>query len=110
MFPILLGGIVAPFFGINTLTSTLASKLAQKTKCRLISMACVRSKNDDGYNIYINDAGLQYPELYDPDIYISTTTMNKVIEDLVNQFPEHYMWGYKRFRGSKETDHIYKAD
>ncbi|MDY6488858.1 lysophospholipid acyltransferase family protein [Acinetobacter faecalis] len=102
------GGIVAPFFGINTLTSTLAPKLAQKTKCRLISMTCVRSQRDDGYNIHINDAGLQYPELYDPDIYISTTTMNKVVEDLVNQFPEHYMWGYKRFRGSKETEHLYQ--
>jgi Kdo2-lipid IVA lauroyltransferase/acyltransferase len=102
------GGIIAPFFGINTLTSTLAPKLAQKTKCRLISMACVRAQNDDGYNIYINDVGLQYPELYDPDIYTSTTAMNKVIEDLVNQFPEHYMWGYKRFRGSKETEHLYQ--
>lgn len=101
------GGIIAPFFGVNTLTSTLAPKLAQKTKCRLISMACVHSQNNDGYNIYINDAGLNYPELYDSDIYISTTAINKVVEDLVNQFPEHYMWGYKRFRGSKETDNIY---
>jgi Kdo2-lipid IVA lauroyltransferase/acyltransferase len=101
------GGIIAPFFGINTLTSTLAPKLAQKTKCRLISMTCVRSQNNTRYNIYINDAGLQYPELYDPDMYISTTAMNKVVEDLVNQFPEHYMWGYKRFRGSKETIDFY---
>ncbi|WP_163122621.1 lysophospholipid acyltransferase family protein [Acinetobacter portensis] len=102
------GGVIAPFFGINTLTSTLASKLAQKTKCRLISMACVRSKDDEGYDIHINDAGLKYPDLYDTDINISTTAMNKVVEDLINQFPEHYMWGYKRFRGSKETENLYQ--
>ena len=63
-----------------------------------------------GYDIYIEDAGHDYPALYNKDIEISTTTMNKVVENLINQFPEHYMWGYKRFRGSKETDHIYKAD
>ena len=102
------GGIVAPFFGVNTLTSTLAPKLTQKTKCRVISMICVRSKNEDGYDIYIEDAGLQYPELYDQDINTSTTAMNKVVEGLINQFPEHYMWGYKRFRGSEETEELYK--
>ena len=71
-------------------------------------MACVRSKDDEGYDIYINDAGLKYPDLYDTDINISTTAMNKVVEDLINQFPEHYMWGYKRFRGSKETENLYQ--
>ena len=103
------GGVIAPFFGVNTLTSTLASKLAQKTKCRLISMICVRSKDDKGYDIHINDVGLNYPALYNADIILSTTTMNKVVEDLVNDFPEHYMWGYKRFRGSEETNEIYTA-
>lgn len=102
------GGLVVPFFGINTLTSTLSSKLAQKTKCRLISMICVRSRDDEGYNIYINDVGEQYPEIYNSDITISTTAMNKVVEDLINRFPEHYMWGYKRFRGSKETENLYQ--
>lgn len=104
------GGVIAPFFGINTLTSTLASKLAQKTQCRIITMICIKTNDVSGYDIYIEDAGHNYPALYNKDIEISTTTMNKVVENLINQFPEHYMWGYKRFRGSKETDHIYKAD
>lgn len=102
------GGIVAPFFGINTLTSTLASKLAQKTKCRLVSMVCIKSESGDGYSVHLADIGLIYPDLYNQDITIATTTMNKVVEDLINQFPEHYMWGYKRFRGSEETQMVYQ--
>ena len=102
------GGIIAPFFGINTLTSTLAPKMIQKTKCRVVSMICVNSENEEGYNVYLNDVGEQYPEIYNSDINISTTTMNNVVEDLINQFPEHYMWGYKRFKGSEETKEIYQ--
>jgi Kdo2-lipid IVA lauroyltransferase/acyltransferase len=101
------GGIIAPFFGINTLTSTLAPKLAQKTKCRLISMTCIKTDDQSGYDIYIEDAGQNYPDLYNKDIEISTTAMNQVVEDLVKKHPKHYMWGYKRFRGSQETNEIY---
>ena len=34
--PQLSGGVVVPFFGIPCLTSTLASKMTQKTQCRLV--------------------------------------------------------------------------
>jgi Kdo2-lipid IVA lauroyltransferase/acyltransferase len=102
------GGIVVPFFGVNTLTSTLASKLAQKTQCRLISMTCIKTDDESGYDIYIEDAGHNYPALYNKDIEISTTAMNQVVEDLIRKYPEHYMWGYKRFRGSNETENLYQ--
>lgn len=37
-------------------------------------------------------------DLYDRDIEIPTTALNKAVENMINRFPTEYMWGYKRFR------------
>lgn len=99
------GGVIVPFFGINCLTSTLASKMAQKTHCRLIGLSCIRRNNDDGFEVYCDD--LNDPKLYDTDIEIATTALNQAIEKIINRFPAEYMWGYKRFRGNPELKRIY---
>lgn len=39
------------------------------------------------------------PQLYDRDIEIATTALNKAVENMINRFPTEYMWGYKRFKG-----------
>ena len=38
------------------------------------------------------------PQLYDRDIEIATTALNKAVENMINRFPTEYMWGYKRFK------------
>ena len=38
-------------------------------------------------------------DLYDRDIEIATTALNKAVENMINRFPTEYMWGYKRFKG-----------
>ncbi|HAO59285.1 MAG TPA: lipid A biosynthesis acyltransferase, partial [Psychrobacter sp.] len=40
------GGVIVPFFGIETLSSTLAPKLASKTKCALVGLSCLRNDNN----------------------------------------------------------------
>ena len=46
------GGVVVPFFGVKTLTSTLAPKLASKTKCALVGLSCIRRDDNCGFDIY----------------------------------------------------------
>lgn len=99
------GGVIAPFFDIPCLTSTLASKMAQKTKCKLVGLSCFRRENDDGFDIYCDD--LNDPRLYDADITIATTALNQEIEKMINRFPADYMWNYKRFKGVPEIERIY---
>lgn len=52
------------------------------------------------------------PQLYDRDIEIATTALNKTVENMINRFPTEYMWGYKRFRQiqSGVEDTFYKHD
>jgi len=97
------GGVVVPFFGIPCLTSTLASKMAQKTKCKLIGLSCFRREDGEGFEVYCDD--LNDPQLYDADLEVATTALNNAVEGMINRFPAEYMWGYKRFRGYKEKDH-----
>lgn len=99
------GGIVVPFFGIDTLTSTLASKMAQKTKCHLIGLSCFRREDGEGFDVYCDE--LKAPALYDTDITTATTALNTAIEHMINRFPADYMWGYKRFKHVPHIDDVY---
>lgn len=95
------GGVIAPFFGIDCLTSTLASKMAQKTGCKLVGLSCFRREDGQGFDIYCD--ALSDPALYDKDIQVATTALNHAIEQMINRSPADYMWGYKRFRDGKHN-------
>lgn len=99
------GGVVVPFFGIPCLTSTLASKMAQKTQCRLVGLSCFRSADGEGFEVYCDD--LNDPQLCDADLDVATAALNKAVEAMINRFPAEYMWGYKRFRGDKIAGNHY---
>lgn len=100
------GGVVVPFFGIKTLSSTLAPKLANKTKCALIGLTCLRN-NKNGFDIYCTK--LEDPELYDRDMAIATHALNKAMQQMIEVCPTHYMWSYRRFKHVPELGNAYKA-
>lgn len=76
----------APFFGLSTPTSTLATRLAQKTGCAVVSMRCVRTVS--GFLLDIEPMNATTP-----------AAINLGIEDMINLDPKHYLWSYKRFKG-----------
>ena len=91
-------GIYSPFFNINTLTSTLFSKLAAKTQCSVIGMYCLRRDDLSGFDLYITELS---KDILSKDLQLSVNTLNKEIEQIILSAPEQYLWGYKRFRKSK---------
>ena len=102
------GGVVVPFFGIETLTSTLASKLASKTKCALVGLSCIRRDDGQGFDIYCYR--MDNPALYDRDTLISTSTLNQEMERMITAHFSHYMWGYRRFKQIPQLNNPYRAD
>lgn len=100
------GGVIVPFLGIETLTSTLASKMAQKTKCHLVGLSCLRRDDGQGFDIYCDL--LDQKDLYSPDIKIATAALNIEIEKMINRSPSDYVWGYKRFRHVPNIENIYQ--
>lgn len=100
------GGVIVPFFGIETLSSTLAPKLASKTKCALVGLTCLRNKNNR-FDIYCTK--LDDPELYSKDLMVSTKALNQAMESMIKANSAHYMWSYKRFKRIPIIKNPYKA-
>lgn len=87
-------GQFAPFFGVQTLTMTLLSKIVQSTRCDVIFLTCERLHDNTGYRMHYLPAD---PEIYSPDLDISLAAVNRGVEACVNIAPEQYLWSYKRF-------------
>lgn len=102
------GGVVVPFFNIPTLTSTLVPKLAQKTGCALVGLACIRRPDHQGFDIYCHT--LDDPKLYDNNLSVATEALNTAIKNLVTPFKEHYFWHYRRFKYLPNIDNVYALD
>lgn len=89
------GGSFAPFFGVQTNTMTLCSRLAHKTQAEVLSCFAERLPQGQGYRLKIfpmPDAIRSANELE------SLTTVNAAIEKLIRLCPQQYQWSYKRFR------------
>lgn len=101
------GGVIVPFFGIKTLTSTLAPKLAAKTKCALVGLSCIRRADGNGFDIFCYD--LKDQQLYDRDVEVATCAMNRALEQIINAHIGHYVWGYRRFKRLPNLGNPYNA-
>lgn len=101
------GGVVVPFFGVKTLTSTLASKLASKTKCALVGISCIRRDDRRGFDIYCYK--LDDPALYDCDASVAAHALNQAMENMITDNFNHYMWGYRRFKNLPILGNPYRA-
>lgn len=97
------GGVFASFFGHEVLTTTLVSKLVQKTGCKVVGMSCIRSAH--GFTIRCE----QLPDnIYSTDLVTSATALNQGMESMIMRAPEHYLWSYRRFKKAKNFSNIYK--
>lgn len=101
------GGVYAPFFGIETLSSTLVSKLAHKTGCALIGLSCLRRADGSGFDVYCDPLD---PQIADADLTTAVTALNKTVEHMILRAPEQYLWGYRRFKNTPSLEGVYRWD
>lgn len=100
------GGVIVPFFGIHTLTSTLAPKLASKTRCSLVGLSCVRRDQGDGFDIYCYH--LDDDRLYSREVTTATIALNQAMERMIQDKFTHYIWSYRRFKRLPTIGNPYK--
>tara|TARA_A100001037_G_scaffold297841_2_gene320466 strand:- start:985 stop:1761 length:777 start_codon:yes stop_codon:yes gene_type:complete len=86
-------GVYAPFFGIDSLTMTLAHRLIQSTNP--IVLIGIAKRVPSGFELRFSK-----PEdgLYSASATLSAESMNRSIEELILVDPAQYQWEYKRFR------------
>lgn len=88
-------GVWAPFFGVPALTPKLVSKLVNDTNSIALGFGCQRNPDGKSYHLFFIPVE---PELYNNDVSISATALNRCVEAIINRDPKQYQWEYKRFK------------
>ncbi|MGY1458487.1 MULTISPECIES: lauroyl acyltransferase [unclassified Luteimonas] len=98
-------GVFAPFFGIQALTMTLVSRLAERSGATVLFASCERIDDDLGFALRFDAAPAA---LSGSDIQASVAALNAGVEHMARRAPAQYQWTYKRFTlrppGSGETN------
>jgi KDO2-lipid IV(A) lauroyltransferase len=98
--PEISGGEFAPFFGIETLSMTLVSRLAQKTGAQVLCGYTKRLPNHQGFEIIFHKTS---DDIYSSDMRTSVAELNSCVEKSVREAPEQYQWEYNRFKKTPES-------
>lgn len=100
------GGVLAPFFGIPSLTQTLGPKLANQAKADVYGCVCFRDRANNGYRMHFFAVD---PDIHNEELELACAAMNRSIEQWIRLCPEQYQWEYKRFgRRPKHLPDVYK--
>lgn len=99
------GGIYSLFYGQNTLSSTLVSKLAQKTQCNVIGLSCIRNTDHRSFDVHCTRLS---HEILSKNLQHSVDCLNQEMQRIIDGAPEQYIWSYKRFRKNADQINIYK--
>ena len=89
------GGVFAPFFGIESYTITLASRLAISTGAAVLIVVAERLPQGRGFRLTCRRAS---DAIRREPVGASVATMNREIETAIRRLPEQYLWSYKRFK------------
>ena len=101
-------GAWAPFFGRSAYTMTMAPKLVAQTGCAVVLMRGERlgplARWRLGCDYMVHAERVSPPDaagLAVADTAQSTSTLNRLMERLIMQAPEQYLWGYNRYKGPR---------
>lgn len=92
-------GVFADFFGVPAATLTMTAKLAEKTGALVVPYYPIRSPDGRHFEIRILPAWRDYPT---GDEVADAQRTNDVLESIVREHPEQYMWLHRRFKTRPE--------
>lgn len=85
--------VFVPFFGHPAATITATHQFARMTGCAVVPY--YHRRDGGGYTLTI---GAPLPDFPSDDAAADTTRVNAVIEDMVRQAPDQYLWIHRRFK------------
>ncbi|NBD19157.1 lysophospholipid acyltransferase family protein [Aquabacterium fontiphilum] len=101
-------GTWAPFFGRPAYTMTMAGKLVAQTGCAVVLMrgerlsTLARWRRGCDYVVHAERVAPQDEAvLAAGDAAQSAATINRLMEHVIMQAPEQYLWGYNRYKGPR---------
>ena len=94
------------YFGIPLASSSLSAKLIQKTKAKALLLYTMRNEQD-GFDMHIEPIN---PQIYEGSAEDGTLIIHQTLEQLIQRYPAHYHWSYKRFSANPALKKIYDID
>lgn len=101
-------GVWAPFFGRPAYTMTMAAKLVAQTGCAVVLLRGerlgwrARARHGCDYIVHADRVALETEQvLAGGDAAQSAATVNRLMEEMIMQAPEQYLWGYNRYKGPR---------
>ncbi len=105
-------GVWAPFFGQTAYTMTMAAKLAAQTGAAVMVFRCERlgfwqrRKLKADYTVHAQRVSPDTEAvLHGTDVQAATQAINQLMEHLIMQCPEQYLWAYNRYKHPRADMH-----
>jgi KDO2-lipid IV(A) lauroyltransferase len=89
-------GVLLPFFGEPSMTSTATSRVARHSGAAVIPLFYCRLPDDSGYVLRFHSP---LDDLPSADAVRDTARLIAVLEDFVRQAPDQYFWTHRKFKG-----------
>lgn len=87
--------VFAPFFGIQTASLVMTSKLARLSGAPVVPFFSQRLDDDSGYKLILLPALSDFPS---GDDTTDAARINAIIEQQVRVAPDQYLWLHRRFK------------
>lgn len=95
------GGEIAPFFGQQAYTMSLAHRLLQRNTPKVLIASALRRFDGHTMSYHLTFSEPE-PAIFDEDAAVHAAALNASIEKAVIAAPEQYQWSYKRFKRLKK--------
>lgn len=90
-----------PFFGVPAATVTATAQLARLGKARVIPFTHCRLDDGSGYQLTVHPPVENFPS---GEEYQNALRINELVEKLIRQHPEQYLWVHRRFKTRPEGE------
>lgn len=93
--------VFVPFFGIPTSTLTATARLAKSSGAAVVPFFQVRLPENEGYLLVLCPALGNFPTT---DPAADTEHINTLLESVIREMPEQYLWVHRRFKTRPEGE------
>ncbi|HHH43584.1 MAG TPA: LpxL/LpxP family Kdo(2)-lipid IV(A) lauroyl/palmitoleoyl acyltransferase [Gammaproteobacteria bacterium] len=93
--------VFVPFFGIPASTLTATARIAKASGAAVVPFFQTRLPDNEGYLLTLCPALDQFPS---GDLHGDTARINRLLEDVIREMPEQYLWVHRRFKTRPEGE------
>jgi Kdo2-lipid IVA lauroyltransferase/acyltransferase len=105
-------GVWADFFGVPAYTMTLAARLVQQSGAPVVLAWCERLPGGRGFHLRLSRLAEPLPVQGEDAQALQVAqalVLNRAMQQLIQQCPQQYLWGYNRYKLPRNVDAVAPA-